>query len=85
MTVVDSHPVSLSAEATVHNSKTEDSYYFEWLNNPCGVTRLVSDQSYPIDGEEDYAISSLILQLVVTLDRLRYWIDTFVSIIHFIS
>ena len=59
-----------------HQHQSTDSYY-NWFNNPCGVIRL-SDHSPPIIDVEDDTISTFLLQLMVTLNRIQHWINNFV-------
>ena len=58
----------------------EDSYY-NWFDNPCGIIRPSVHLIPPvITNEEDInnTIGTFLLQLIVTLNRIEYWIDNFV-------
>ena len=52
---------------------------FNWLHNPCGVTREHFDSSTDDDTVQvDYV--PFLIQLMVTLERIQRWINDFVRL-----
>ena len=74
-----SRPIHQQQSETPIKIPLEDSYY-NWFDNPCGIIRLSAHLIPPVTNEEDInnTFSTFLLQLIVTLDRIEYWINDFV-------
>lgn len=74
-----SQPIHQQQSGTIKIKLLEDSYY-NWFDNPCGVIRQLDQSVSPyIDkAAGSRTIRTFLLQLMITLNRIEYWIDNFV-------